>query len=182
MFQREYSVAASREASPVRVPMTNGHNGHHNGLLNEAIAQMNGNGSVGGTSYGHNTEQSDDEYIDTIDDYDMNSLHSDSTTGNNQAAAAAVAQHNSRTKLRQQPESARRAMAVAGAVAGATGPQALEVDMRMHNVLSQLNVAVERMNSDVQQVMNRMLVLERQVNDAVKVGSGRDGEILGKIS
>lgn len=73
------SPFASRESSPIRTPMlTNGNgNGHVNGNGNGALINYeNGNTNGNGVPYlnggytlqnGHTIEQSDDEYIDTVD-------------------------------------------------------------------------------------------------------------------
>lgn len=150
--------------------LTNGHN-HNGGVLNEAIAVMNGNGGAGGSSYynGHTTtEQSDDEYIDTIDDYDTHSFTSDST---GVTTTTNKNNHASRTKVRYQPvQEGQNIKRIVGQVSTSGGPPpSLEVDLRFHNVLSQLNITVERINLDVQQVMTRMAVVERSLNEAAKV-------------
>lgn len=171
-------LLASREASPARAPHqhTNGEsigaltNGHHHqssaeDVLHEALTVMNGNG--GDYHNGHTTEQSDDEYIDTIDDYDTHSFHSDAGSSGKRVAVPAVSNghnHTSRPKVRQGQETAGRA----GSQVMPASP--LEVDLRFHNVLTQLNMTVERINMDVQLVMQRMVVMERTLNDhAVKV-------------
>lgn len=147
--------------------MTNGHNGAS--VLSEALTAINGNGD---SSYQNGyvpTEQSDDEYIDTIDDYDNYSLHSDST-------AAHV--HASRTKVRYQLENLQphpqnnRIVVAQSTMAGAA--PSVEVDLRFHNILSQLSVTVERINMDVQQVMARMMAVERTLNEELAKVNKRD--------
>lgn len=173
-----FPFAASREVSPMRAPYLNGHD-HQNGFStssaaeqnnhltnghNETLAIMNGNGGSGYHN-GHLTEQSDDEYIDTIDDYDAHSFHSDST-----GATATTAQHTSRPKVRYQAAVSVPANNLQVTDGGRTRTQApsssVEMDLRFHNVLSQLNLTVERINVDVQQVMTRMAVIERSMNEA----------------
>lgn len=145
-------------------------NGHHGDALSDALVAINGH-----HLNGHTTEQSDDEYTDTIDDDDADTIGS--------FHSASTVPHTSRTKVRYHP-------ATSSSTSGApsSGPSriynsqtsssqvatsaALEVDLRFHNVLSQLNMTVERINMDVQQVMNRMLVAERALSDMTKV-SGR---------
>lgn len=180
LFFNVYLFTASREASPVRAPHVVNHNthtnltnGHHpssqnNGVLTDALAVMNGNGYHNG----HTTEQSDDEYIDTIDDYEAQSYTSDSTV--NTTSMAAVQNHASRAKVRYQQQqqepshqgtssssSRGRMVATQAAI-----PASVEVDLRFHNVLSELNMTVERINLDVKQVMTRMAVMEKALNEA----------------
>lgn len=175
---KSQSSTASRETSPVRVQqlnngngpepthLTNGHqnsanNLHHNGVLGEALVAMNGHAPS-------TTDQSDDEYIDTIDDYETHSYHSDSTTA---GPSATMNNHASRTKVRYQPHSSGQPHQ--GLLrGGATVEPSLEVDLRFHNVLSQLNLTVERINVDVQQVMMRMGAMERQLNELERAKSG----------
>lgn len=175
-------LSASREASPVRAPYQNGQttaattsltNGH-NGVLNDALVAMNGNSNMNnGYHNGHTTEQSDDEYIDTIDDYDTNSINSDTVHQGHQ-------HHASRTKVRyqsatssdsvqNQPQRQSSGSSSGRIVAHAMPAPYVEVDLRFHNVLTQLNLTVERINVDVQQVMQRMQVVEKAMNDVAKV-------------
>lgn len=175
-------LSASREASPVRAPYQNGQtttttssltNGH-NGVLNDALVAMNGNHNNMNNGYhnGHTTEQSDDEYIDTIDDYDTNSINSDSVQQGHQ-------HHASRTKVRYQSatssDSAQnqpQRQSSGRIVAQANPAPYVEVDLRFHNVLTQLNLTVERINLDVQQVIQRMQATEKAMNDVAKVRNG----------
>lgn len=121
----------------------------------------------------HTTDQSDDEYIDTIDDYETQSIHSESAVG--QPQLQPQQQHASRTKVRSSlaPGDAVQQQQGSSSGSGRIVAQAMPepyVDLRFHNVLSQLNMAVERINLDVQQVTARMVVVERTMNDVAKVG------------
>lgn len=136
-------------------------------MLHEALTAMNGSGGDYQNG-GHTTEQSDDEYIDTIDDYDTHSFHSDAGSSSRRVAVLSNGHnHTSRPKVRQGQE-------VGGRSGGQANPASpLEVDLRFHNVLTQLNTTVERINLDVQLVMQRMLVMERTMNEqAAKVSVG----------
>lgn len=187
------SVTASREASPTRAPIyQNGHHNHHlhNGNQNNSSGLNNGhytNGD-GGTGSGHMTEQSDDEYIDTIDDEDddgdADTLSSFRSTVNTFQA------HTSRSKLRNKGAPGSGGVGPVMPTATAVGElNALEVDLRFHNVLIQMNATVERMSVDLKQVSGQVVVLERALNDlrqqslggAVNRVSGGLGQLVGRL-
>ncbi|XP_059614398.1 acyl-CoA-binding domain-containing protein 5A isoform X2 [Phlebotomus argentipes] len=128
------SPFASRESSPVRAPM--------NGLALPPPPHVNGNGFLTNghdTAHqnGHLTEQSDDEYIDTVED--------EPETLSARSLSSVSSQHVSRSKVRSQ----------AGKRPG--------VNEEFLEVLNLLNATVDRMSVDLQQVTNRINIMERSL-------------------
>uniref|UniRef100_A0A1B0DCM1 Uncharacterized protein n=1 Tax=Phlebotomus papatasi TaxID=29031 RepID=A0A1B0DCM1_PHLPP len=146
------SPFASREASPVRAPT--------NGVASSSGYQMpqltNGNGYLMNGNHdpstvyqnGHLTEQSDDEYIDTVED-------EPETLSARSISSVSSSQHVSRSKVRSDSGSVRRT------VAQLNGGNGANEDFT--EVLNLLNATVDRMSVDLQQVTNRINIMERSL-------------------
>lgn len=110
---------------------------------------MNGNHDPS-TVYqnGHLTEQSDDEYIDTVED-------EPETLSARSISSVSSSQHVSRSKVRNDSGSVRRTVAQLNGGSG--------VNEDFTEVLNLLNSTVDRMSVDLQQVTNRINIMERSL-------------------
>uniref|UniRef100_A0A1L8DZC6 Putative acyl-coa-binding domain-containing protein 5-like isoform x4 n=1 Tax=Nyssomyia neivai TaxID=330878 RepID=A0A1L8DZC6_9DIPT len=133
---RPNSPFASRESSPTRAPVIVA---HHNGFTQHTNGNgylVNGNDVQGIYQNGHLTEQSDDEYIDTVEDEPESRI-----------VVSSSHQHMSRSKVRQ----------------SAHGNKHEGHHEELLDVLNLLNSTVDRMSVDLQQVTNRINIMERSL-------------------
>ncbi|XP_058457744.1 acyl-CoA-binding domain-containing protein 4-like [Malaya genurostris] len=141
---RPNSPLASRDTSPVRgtaqpTPLVNG---YHNGA---AVKPVLTNGYLHYYQNGNTqSDMSDDEYIDTVDD---------SETEYPFRPVGVVSSHVSRNRMTQ-----------SAAAAAAVGTVELTANRELYpEVTSQLNRTIERLNASVQQVNNRINVVEQTI-------------------
>ncbi|GAB0093872.1 acyl-CoA-binding domain-containing protein 5 [Sergentomyia squamirostris] len=152
------SPFASREASPVRAPM--------NGVALQP-ALTNGNEHLltnGNHEYqnGHLTELSDDEYIDTVEDepetLSARSLASVSSFGSQHVSRSKTSRKNLIRRSEAGRFSPPNHAQMNGLVASSRGDHDEYLD-----VLNVLNSTVDRMSVDLQQVTNRINIMERSL-------------------
>uniref|UniRef100_A0A1B0CRI7 ACB domain-containing protein n=1 Tax=Lutzomyia longipalpis TaxID=7200 RepID=A0A1B0CRI7_LUTLO len=150
---RPNSPFASREASPARAPML-----PHNGYTQPQLTNGNGylvNGNDVSAVYqnGHLTEQSDDEYIDTVEDEpESRSL-----------ASATTSQHTSRSKVRTNEHWSKASTSGSKRDLHMNGVASTTLNEEFLEVLNLLNSTVDRMSVDLQQVTNRINIMERSL-------------------
>lgn len=146
---RPNSPLASRDTSPVRASPVPIVNGHHPIAVSKPV--LNGYHYYNGTSNGAQSDLSDDEYIDTVDDSET-----ESTSTFRPIEAAAVATHISRSRMVQSS---------GASIGGSDQYHSLGSFSNGGNadVAAHLSRAIERLNASVQQVNQRINVVEQTV-------------------
>lgn len=139
------SPFASRESSPVRMPMRNG-NGSYNEIVNHVLTNGNHHSEENLYTNGHSTaEHSDDEYIDTVED--------DSILANEPIMQTRFSRSTTRRmdalRSGDQPISSSLHL----------------VSANIEPAINQMLRTIDSMRVDLQQINNRINIVERSLTE-----------------